>query len=79
MSRLLSLVRRPALADGTAALVVRLLLVAAGLGVLAVGFYQLPSIAVTQGEIVTGILLSLAVALQILIAALFFPMSARRM
>lgn len=79
MPRLLTLVRRPMLSDGAAGLVVRLLLIAAGLGVLTVGFYSLPSIAVTQGEIVTGILLSLAVALQILVAALFFPISARRM
>lgn len=78
MSRFLNVARRPLLADGTVGLLVRLLLVVAGLGVLTVGVYRLPSIAATQGEVVTGLLLSLAVALQILVAALFFPMSARR-
>ena len=79
MSRYSNFVRRPTAADGALTLCVRLLLVAVGVGVLTVGLYRLPSIAMTQGEVVTGILLSLAVALQILFAALFFPVCARRL
>ena len=64
MSRLLRSIRLPACSDGAACLCVRLLLVIAGLGVLAVGVYQLPAMATTQGEIVTGMLLSLPVAVR---------------
>ena len=78
MARFMKAIGQPVVADGTPGVVIRLLLVAAGLGVLMLGLFRLPSIAATQGEFVTGVLLSLAVAAQILAAAMWFPIAARR-
>lgn len=69
--------RMPLITDATAA-VVRSALVAAAIGILTLGLYRLPEIATTHGEIVIGILLSISVALQMFVAALFFPMGAPR-
>ena len=77
MSRLFNSVRGPICKDGPTCLLIRLLLVVAGLGVLAIGLFQLPSTAMTHGEMIVGLLLSFAVAAQILFAALFLPTNAR--
>jgi hypothetical protein len=78
MSHLRALARRSAFADGTP-WVVRLALLAAGLCVLALGIGHMPAVATNHGELVAGVILSVAVALQILFAAFFFPAGARRL
>jgi hypothetical protein len=77
MTHLRALARRAAFADDTP-WAVRLILLAAGLCVLALGVVHLPATATTQGEFVIGILLSVAVAAQMLVAAVFFPAGVRR-
>ncbi len=66
------------MADGTAAAIVRTSLVAAAIGILILGLVHLPSTATTYGEMAVGLILSLLVAVQILVAALWFPLGARR-
>lgn len=78
MSHLRALARRSALADGTPWLV-RLALLASAFCVLALGVSHMPAVATNHGELVAGVLLSIAVALQMLIAAFFFPAGARRL
>ncbi|MGC1273458.1 MAG: hypothetical protein WBC44_07090 [Planctomycetaceae bacterium] len=79
MSSLLHrLTRGHTIADGTAAAIVRIALVAAAVGILTIGLAHLPSIATTQGEMAVGLVLSLLVASQIFVAALWFPLGSRR-
>ena len=77
-----SLVRRlavlPVVADGSPAVLVRLALVLAAGAVLSLGIYHLPSFATTRGELVIGLLLSLAVAVQLAVAAFCFPLGCRK-
>ncbi|MBA3314606.1 MAG: hypothetical protein M3552_07205 [Planctomycetota bacterium] len=54
---------------------VRLSLIVAAIGVIAVALFQLPETATTHGELVIGAVLATAVGLQMLVAAFFFPMS----
>lgn len=70
--------RGQTIADGTAAVIVRIALVAASIGILTIGIAHLPSIATTHGELAVGLLLSLLVASQIFVAALWFPLGSRR-
>lgn len=67
-----------AFADGTASAIVRIALVAAAIGILILGIAHLPSIATTHGERAVGLVLSLLVASQIFVAALCFPLGARK-
>lgn len=50
---------------------VRLALLVAAVGILALGFVWLPKTATTQGELVIGGLLAVAVGLELLVAAYF--------
>ncbi|HEX6987463.1 MAG TPA: hypothetical protein VF170_18940 [Planctomycetaceae bacterium] len=72
------LAHAPVVADGTAAVVVRLALVAAAVYILMAGFFHLPETTTTRGELVIGVILALIVAAQMLVAALFRPMNGRR-
>lgn len=59
-------IARQALREG-----VRLALLLAAVGILTLGFLWLPETATTQGELVIGELLAIAVGLELLIAAYF--------
>jgi hypothetical protein len=56
---------------------VRLSLLIAAIGVFALGFFERPETAATRGEFVVGEVLAIAVGLQMLLAALFFPAPSR--
>ena len=77
-----SLVRRlpslSALCEGTPAIVIRSALVAAAVAVMLLGIYHLPTFATTHGELVIGTILATAVATQMLVAAVFFPLGCRK-
>ena len=68
---------RTLLLDGIPALAVRLFLIAVAIAVLALG-YRMPNIGATQGEVVLGVVFSLCVGLQVLVAAVYFPMTVKR-
>ena len=77
-----SLVRRlptlSSLCEGTPAVVIRSSLVVAAVAILILGVTHLPEIATTQGELVIGSVLAGAVALQMLVGAIFFPLGCRK-
>jgi hypothetical protein len=70
--------RLPAASDGTCLALIRIALIAAAVAILALGLWHLPAFATSHGELIIGLVLSLAVAVQMVVAALFFPLGCRR-
>ena len=65
---------QPTALDGTLILFVRFGLLIMAISVLAL-LLRLPETATTHGEIAIGVVLSICVALQMFVAAIFFPLN----